>query len=997
MDESADDSRGTMAQALQAATGFITDLLNSMQDGFVLLDEHGRFARTNPAFCRMVDLTEAELIGQTVPFSFWPPEEHANITAAFQMMLDGKKATFDLIFMRRNGERFPALIGPSEVRDAAGNITGYVTTVKDITERKRAERYEQFRSHTLELLAGGRPLQTILDAIVRGMEALNPTAICSILLLDDTGRHFRPGAGPSLPGFYTEALYALEIAAGAGSCGTAAVTGKRVVVSDIAHHPDWAPYADLAGRAGLAACWSQPILSSAGQVLGTFAIYHARPHAPTDADIAVIEQTAHLASIAIERTQAEQAMRALNETLEQRVAQRTAELQEREVWLREAQRVAGLGNWRWNAVTDAIWWSDELFRIYDRQPGGKPPTYEEDQQNYTPESAARLTAIAQQCLKTGEPYEIELELSLEATPRRWVRARGEVLRNAAGDIIGLQGTSQDITVQKQAELKILSLNASLEQRIRERTADLETINQLLVEAKQHAALAESATLAKSDFLANMSHEIRTPMNSVIGMAYLVLGTSLDRQQRDYVEKIHLSGQHLLALIDNILDFSKIESGKLLLEHIDFSLETVIRTLVSLSADNAAERGLRLQAEIAPDVPPQLRGDPLRLNQILLNFLNNAIKFSRDGVIVVRVSLAEERADDCLLRFEVQDQGIGMTAEQQAKIFQPFQQADSSTTRKYGGTGLGLTISRQLVQMMGGEVGLTSVPGEGSTFRFTARFGKAVAAGGPGRDAPPVGNDYNRLLGARVLLVEDNLINQQVAEALLRRMGVKVLIAADGLEALALLEQHRVDVVLMDLQMPVMDGQETARRMRASPAMRHIPIIVFSANAWADVREQCFAAGMNDFVSKPVKPTLLYETLVRWLRTGQARPAVLPEAVPVAVIPEMAAGPVQSGADGLFDPALLAELFDGDMAKAEQLAALFFSDTRAGVDEMSLALARDDRQTLRQLAHKFKSSSRSMGAAEVADLLVEVERLSGDGGVEAILPLLERLRVLLGRR
>ncbi|MDO8331387.1 MAG: ATP-binding protein [Fluviicoccus sp.] len=859
-----------MEQELKAATGFITDLLNSMQDGFVLLDEHGRFARTNPAFCRMVDLTEEELIGQTVPFSFWPPEELTNIQAAFQMMLDGKKATFDLTFMRRDGERFPALIGPSEVRDEAGNITGYVTTVKDITERKRSEHYERFRSQTLELLAGGQPLQTILDAIVLGMEALSPTAICSILLLDSTGRHFRPGAGPSLPDYYNDALYTLEIGIGVGSCGTAAVTGERVIVSDIATHPYWAPYTDLAARAGLGACWSQPILSSTRKVLGTFAIYHSHPHTPTAADILVIEQTAHLASIAIERTQAEQAMRELNDTLEQRVAQRTAELQDREVWLRDAQRVARLGNWRWDAVSDAIWWSDELYRIYDKQPGTLPPTYEEDQKNYTPESGARLTAIVQQCLRTGESYEIDLELSRDTSPRRWVRARGEALRNDRQEVIGLQGTVQDITAQKQAEQKIMSLNATLEQRIRERTADLETINQLLVEAKQHARIAETATLAKSDFLANMSHEIRTPMNSVIGMAYLVLGTKLDPQQRDYVEKIHLSGQHLLALIDNILDFSKIESGKLLLENVDFTLDTVVHSLMTLTAESAAERGLRLHVDIAGDVACQLRGDPLRLNQILLNFVNNAIKFSHDSVIHVRVFMPSANADSCLLRFEVKDYGIGMTAEQLGQIFQPFQQADSSTTRQYGGTGLGLTISRQLVQMMGGEVGVSSEPGKGSTFWFSARLARAGVSK-PGGSAPvtTVGRpEYHALQGARVLLAEDNLINQQVAAALLERVGVKVLIAADGREALEVLKHQPVDMVLMDLQMPVMDGQEATRCIRANPLTQHIPIIVFTANAWADVREQCFAAGMNDFVSKPVKPALLYETLVRWLRVDK---------------------------------------------------------------------------------------------------------------------------------
>jgi two-component system sensor histidine kinase/response regulator len=829
VNDSAPDSHGTTALELKAANEFIKNLLNSMQDGFVLLDEQGRFAKTNPAFCRMVDLTEAELIGQTVPFSFWPPEEVANINAAFQMMLDGKSATFDLVFMRKNGERFPALIAPSEVKDDAGNITGYVTTVKDITERKQAE-----------------------------LEIIN-----------------------------------------------------------------------------------------------------------------------------------------LNASLEQRVLERTNDLQEREAWLRAAQRVARIGNWHWNAITDAVWWSDELYRIYDRLPSAKPPTYEEDQKNYTPESGAKLTEIVQSSLKTGQPYEIELELSADTTPRRWVMARGEALRNDNQEIIGLQGTVQDITEQKQAqkelhdselryralfenmdegfcvvemihdlnditvdfrfvtinqafekqaglhnalgktihqlvpdiepywietydqvartgkairfenqavamqkhfdlfafriggndsktvgvlfkditeqkraELEIKSLNTSLEQRIRERTADLETINKLLTQSKQHAQIAEAATIAKSEFLANMSHEIRTPMNSVIGMAYLVLGTPLDQQQRDYVEKIHLSGQYLLALIENILDFSKIESGKLELECVNFSLDTVIDTLTTLSTDHASAHGLRLQIEVADDIVHQLRGDPLRLSQILLNFINNAIKFAHDSVVTLRVAMLSETIESCELRFEVQDQGIGMSLEQQRNIFQPFQQADSSTTRKYGGTGLGLTICRKLAQMMGGDVGVTSELGVGSTFWFTAHFDKSTTSTSLHHAAPyssaSIG-DYSALKGVRVLLVEDNLTNQQLVKALLKRVDADVFIAVNGRECLAMLEQQPVDMVLMDLQMPIMDGLEATRHIRANPLTQHLPVIALTANAWADVRVQCFAVGMNDFVSKPVKPVLLYETIARWVK------------------------------------------------------------------------------------------------------------------------------------
>jgi CheY-like chemotaxis protein len=305
-----------------------------------------------------------------------------------------------------------------------------------------------------------------------------------------------------------------------------------------------------------------------------------------------------------------------------------------------------------------------------------------------------------------------------------------------------------------------------------------------------------------------------------------------------------------------------------LECVNFSLDTVIDTLTTLSADNASQHSLRLEVEMAADVVHQLRGDPLRLSQILLNFVNNAIKFSSDSVITLKVAMLAETVETCTLRFEVQDHGIGMTTEQQSQIFQPFQQADTSTTRKYGGTGLGLTISKRLAQMMGGDVGVSSELGSGSTFWFTARFNKSIAVTSVHHTASfstATKSDYSALKGARILLVEDNPTNQQLVTALLKRVAVDVLIAANGSEALTMLALQPVDVVLMDLQMPVMDGQEATRRIRANPLTQHIPVIALTANAWADVRERCFSVGMNDFVSKPVKPTVLYETLVRWLQ------------------------------------------------------------------------------------------------------------------------------------
>ncbi|WP_372825439.1 response regulator, partial [Polaromonas sp.] len=382
-------------------------------------------------------------------------------------------------------------------------------------------------------------------------------------------------------------------------------------------------------------------------------------------------------------------------------------------------------------------------------------------------------------------------------------------------------------------------------------------------AKVAAAVADDASSAKSAFLANMSHEIRTPMNSIIGMAHLILKTELSSKQRDYIAKIDYSSRHLLDLINDILDFSKIEARQLVLETTDFVLPTMVRDISSLLGDSAASKGLALVFDIAPQLSQPLRGDPLRLRQILLNYIGNAIKFTHHGQIIVRASILEEGAGNCLVRFDVRDTGIGMSDAEMANLFHAFLQADTSTTRRYGGTGLGLAISKQLAELMGGEVGVESRPAQGSTFWFTARLGRGTDKPAPAQKTlPPV--DLSLIKGAAVLLVDDNLLNQEVACELLEQAGATVTLANNGQEAIHWLLKAHFDCVLMDIQMPVMDGLEATRQIRANPALSCIAVIGLTANAEQEDQARCLEAGMNDFVSKPFELDRLFAVLATWL-------------------------------------------------------------------------------------------------------------------------------------
>jgi PAS domain S-box-containing protein len=916
------------AAAAMTERRFLDQLIASVPSAIAVLDEQQRVTHVNPAFTSVFGFTQAEIHGHRLDDFIVPADDQEKTLGLRQQVFERGSLVVEGTRIRKDGSPIVVSICANRVdTETEGTI---LVTYEDITERRDRERRSATVTEVGTALNSAKSESELVPKVLRSIGTNLGWEIAAIWRLDREHNSARCDevwvAEQSARAELADFIRGSRRSRRDGLIGRAWSERRAVWLKGLAEAFDIQPE-DASDPIWKGTAAAIPI-EMGGEVVAVVSVYSGDERPRDDLSLETMTAMTTQLGNTLQRMRVEAALRETEAQYRQLVESST-DLAWR---IDTSGRITFINN----ASERVLGWTPEQLRGRLFTTISDPASIDRDR-----------TALAH--LLSGDElwgYETvarnatggKVHLKLSARPQR----------DEAGRITGAQGILHDISLE-------VSTRDAL--RVARETA-------------------EQADAAKSAFLANMSHEIRTPMTGILGTADLILDTELTPEQRRSVELIVASGETLLTIINDILDLSKIEAGQLELENIVVDLHAVLRDTVSLMNTTARNRGIELSLEIRGDVPRSVRGDPTRLKQVLNNLVSNAIKFTTQGGVIVSAAVLSRDGEVATVRFAVRDTGIGIDPDAVARIFEPFRQADVSTTRTYGGTGLGLSISRRLVEMMGGTLDVDSIPGEGSEFHFTLGF---MVARPTGEFAAVKASPTAKQKTLRVLIAEDNPVNQEVAGTMLRRRGHQVDVVNNGREAVDAVASQRYDVVLMDLQMPILDGIGATAEIRAAEKGKRVPIIALTANAAGGEREKVIAAGMDDYVAKPFRAIDLIEAVVGVVSHDSPRHSGVMKAIadtePDVDIEGLRSELRDAGAEDALGAVL--SVFGGD------------APTRLSVIIDSIAA--HDMERISRAAHAYKSSAGTIRALELAKLLQRLEATAKEGAdMPAVIELRDRI-------